>query len=124
MTCLTTLMLERHIHKLGKAKFDSLIERGAIMYFLKYIGSFIWTFCTFGVVYAILRMMTGVSKTDFSGSGTKLYIALTILYLLVTIGIGVLVSKKWLYFLAVFIILCILSPLILILILNHTNILK
>ena len=89
------------------------------MNLLKYISSFIWMLCSLGIIYAILRMITSVSKTDFSGNGTKIYLILIVLYTL-----GMLVSKKWFYFLIIFISLCVLSPIILILILNYTNLLK
>lgn len=35
------------------------------MNLLKYISSFIWMLCSLGIIYAILRMITSVSKTDF-----------------------------------------------------------
>lgn len=94
------------------------------MNLLKYISSFIWMLCSLGIIYAILRMITSVSKTDFSGNGTKIYLILIVLYTLGTIGLGMLVSKKWFYFLIIFISLCVLSPIILILILNYTHLLK
>ena len=74
------------------------------MNLLKYISSFIWMLCSLGIIYAILRMITSVSKTDFSGNGTKIYLILIVLYTLGTIGLGMLVSKKWFYFLIIFII--------------------
>ncbi|EGO9490508.1 hypothetical protein DQ166_11395, partial [Enterococcus faecalis] len=83
------------------------------MNLLKYISSFIWMLCSLGIIYAILRMITSVSKTDFSGNGTKIYLILIVLYTLGTIGLGMLVSKKWFYFLIIFISLCVLSPIIL-----------
>lgn len=124
MLFLITLMLEQRTHKLGKAKLSNLIESSLVMNLLKYISSFIWMLCSLGIIYAILRMITSVSKTDFSGNGTKIYLILIVLYTLGTIGLGMLVSKKWFYFLIIFISLCVLSPIILILILNYTNLLK
>ena len=64
------------------------------MNLLKYISSFIWMLCSLGIIYAILRMITSVSKTDFSGNGTKIYLILIVLYTLGTIGLGMLVSKN------------------------------
>ena len=64
------------------------------MNLLKYISSFIWMLCSLGIIYAILRMITSVSKTDFSGNGTKIYLILIVLYTLGTIGLGILVSKN------------------------------
>ncbi|OXM11430.1 hypothetical protein CEF12_12155 [Enterococcus faecalis] len=93
------------------------------MNLLKYISSFIWMLCSLGIIYAILRMITSVSKTDFSGNGTKIYLILIVLYTLGTIGLGMLVSKNGSIF-DYFISLCVLSPIILILILNYTNLLK
>ena len=52
------------------------------MNLLKYISSFIWMLCSLGIIYAILRMITSVSKTDFSGNGTKIYLILIVLYTL------------------------------------------
>lgn len=61
---------------------------------------------------------------DFLGNGIKIYFILIVLYILGMIGLGMLVFKKWFYFLIIFIFLCVLLFIILILILNYINLLK
>lgn len=61
---------------------------------------------------------------DFLGNGIKIYFILIVLYILGMIGLGMLVFKKWFYFLIIFIFLCVLLFIILIWILNYINLLK
>lgn len=79
----------------------------------------LWTLLLFVVVYCLLRTMTGVSNHEFDGNGTVIYLGIAGVYSLITIVLGLLLSKKWFYFLYVLVGGTIAAPFILIFILNH-----
>lgn len=82
---------------------------------------FFWITILFILEYFISRVMTGVSRYDFNGNGTIVYIVLVICYLIITTLLGIFVSKNWFYFLVAFVLLTVALPFITIFMLNHFN---
>lgn len=85
---------------------------------LKFIFIALWGILAFSVAFGILRIITKASYHDFSGNGTIIYAMTTIMYIIITIFLAILYSKKYLYFLVLLSILCIVSPFLLIYLLN------
>lgn len=89
------------------------------MYYIKLGLSVLWTLVLFSVVYCLLRTMTGVSKHEFDGNGTAVYLSIAGMYILITIGLGLFLSKNCFYFLYALVVGTIAAPFVLIFILNH-----
>ncbi|WYJ94704.1 hypothetical protein A5889_002217 [Enterococcus sp. 9D6_DIV0238] len=79
----------------------------------------VWGVLAFLISFSVLRIITKASYHDFSGNGTIIYVTIGIIYVITTIILSILYSKKYLYFLALLSILCIVSPFLLIYLLNN-----
>ena len=92
------------------------------MNILKKFFMTVWGVLAFLISFSVLRVITKASYHDFSGNGTIIYASTAIIYVIITIILSILYSKKYLYFLALLSLLCIVSPFLLIYLLNNFKI--
>ncbi|ALS01851.1 hypothetical protein ATZ33_10820 [Enterococcus silesiacus] len=89
------------------------------MGYLKKISWFVWGILTALISYSILRMIAGASSMDFVGKGTSIYLFILMVYSVATFFLGLKNAKKWYYYYLLLVLICLASPLVLILYLNY-----
>lgn len=61
---------------------------------VKFIFNTVWGLLAFFIAFSVLRIITKASYNDFSGKGTIIYATIFIVYVVITIILSIMYSKK------------------------------